>query len=852
MRISACEIPSFLRRPPELEVSLRSGMGAARLCHIPGPPTLMDGFFQSVRRTIRLLAKSPGFCVTAVLVIGFGIGSNTAVFSLINSVALSPLPFPNPNQLADVSVVRSNNPFDALSYPDFIDLQREQRAFDQLALSFADQVDLTGHGAAERLSVNLVSASLFKVTGRPFLLGRPFLDSEDRQDGPKVAVISEHLWQTRFQADPDIIGKILTLGGQPFEVIGVCPTQVDDLNQRPSDVYLPSNAATISGYNLSARNELIWQIVGRLKPDVSRTQAQTDLARIYANLTVQFPETHSGRQIAVRSLLDRAIRGYLPTIWMLGAAAGCLVLISTANIANLLLARGLQRQKEMAIRTALGASRWHISIQILAETAVLSAFGALFGIVVAELSIALIKLVSPENLYRVQTTQLDLQSLGFICFLLVFVSLTIGLPLGWALSKTDTCDALKEEGERAATPGVAKQRTQSIVVVCQVALTFVLLAGTGLLISSFRAVQSVPLGFNPHHRLTAMLAPTAPKYVDPSVAHRFFDLVFGRVRNLPGVTNAAMNHHLPFYWDWGYPAQPFHVKGLPDTDWGKEPLMNPQAISGGYFKTLEIPFLEGRDFDERDRSGQPHVAIVDEAFAKRFFPGESALGKQIEDHLPYDVAKTWTIVGVVKSSLLNHPDNVGSPPFSVYFPYDQRVIGIEWLILQTERDTASLIPEIKAAVAAVDPDVVVTQFKTFDDLVAGKYMMRRLGTFVVGLFSCAALFLSIIGLYGVLAYAVSQRTREIGIRIALGARSFNIMRLVLRQGALVSGIGLLIGLVAVLLIGRFVQSALYNVSPTDSITLGTSALVLTIATLFACLLPAVRATRIDPIRALRE
>jgi putative ABC transport system permease protein len=827
-------------------------MGTARFSNIPDLPTLMDGFFQAVRHTIRLLAKSPGFSVTAVLVIGFGIGSNTAVFTLIDSVALSPLPFPNPDQLVEVSVVRSNNPFDALSYPDFIDLRREQRAFDQLAVSFADQVDMTGHGAAERLSVNLVSASLFKVTGRPFLLGRPFSDAEDRQGGPKVAVISEHLWQTGFQGDPDIMGKILTLAERPFEVIGVCPTQVDDLNQRPSDVYLPSNAATISGYNLSARNELIWQIVGRLKAGVSRTQAQTDLARTYANLTVQFPETHNGRQITVRSLLDRAIRGYLPTIWMLGAAAGCLLLISAANIANLLLARGLQRRKEMAIRAALGASRWHLSIQILGETTVLSALGALFGIVVAELSISLIRLISPENLYRVQTTQLGLQSLGFISLLLVFMSLTIGLPLGLALSKIDTRDTLKDEGERAATPGVAKQRTQSIVVVCQVALTFVLLAATGLLISSFRAAQSIPLGFNPHHRLTAMVAPTAPKYVDPSVAHRFFDQVFGRVRNLPGVTNAAMNLHLPFYWDWGYPAQPFHVKGLPDTDRGKEPLMNPQAISGGYFKTLEIPFLEGRDFDERDRSGQPHVAIVDEAFAKHFFPGESALGKQIEDHLPYDVAKTWTIVGVVKSSLLNHPDNVGSPPFSIYFPYDQRVIGIEWLILQTERDTASLIPEIKAAVAAVDPDVVVTQFKTFDDLVAGKYMMRRLGTFVVGLFSCAALFLSITGLYGVLAYAVSQRTREIGIRIALGARSFNIMRLVLRQGALVSGIGLSIGFVAVLLIGRFVQSALYNVSPTDSITLGTSALVLTIATLFACLLPAVRATRVDPVRALRE
>jgi putative ABC transport system permease protein len=812
----------------------------------------MHGFFQSLRHTIRLLAKSPGFTLTAVLVIGFGIGANTAIFSLINAVAVSPLPFPQPEQLVDISVVRSNNPFDALSYPDFVDLQREQRTFDQLAVSFGDQVDMTGQGPPERLAVKLVSANLFRVTGRPFLLGRPFSEVEDRQGGPNVAVIGEHLWLTRFQGDSNIIGKILTLGEETFEVIGVCPTQVDDLNQKPSDLYLPANAATISGYNLSARNELIWQIVGRLKPGVSKEQAQTDLARIYANLTTQFPETHNGRQIAVRSLLDRAINGYLPTIWTLGAAAICLLLISATNIANLLLARGLQRRKEIAIRTALGASRWRISVQILGETAVLSTFGALVGIMVAELSIELIKLVSPENLYRVQTIQLDLQSLGLICVLMILLSLTVGLPLAWALSKSDAGDTLKEEGERAATAGVARQRTQSIVVASQLALTFVLLAGTGLLTSSFQAAQSVPLGFNPHHRLTAMVALTASKYIDPLVAHRFFDQVFARIRRLPGVTNAAMNHHLPFYWDWGYPAQPFHVKGLPNNNPGNEPLMNPQAVSAGYFKTLEIPFLEGRDFDEQDRSGQPYVAIVDEAFAKHFFPGESALGKQIEDHLPYDVAKTWTIVGVVKPSLLNHPDNVGNPPFSIYFPYGQRVIGIEWVILQTERDTATLIPEMKQAVAAVDPDVVVTNFKTFDDLVTGKYMMRRLGTLIVGIFSCAALFLSVVGLYGVLAYAVSQRTREIGIRIALGAQSFNILRLVLRQGALVTGIGLAIGLVAVLLLGKFVQSALYNVSPTDAISLGTSALVLTLATLFACVLPALRAIRIDPARALRE
>ena len=812
----------------------------------------MHGFFQSLRYAIRLLAKSPGFTITAVLIIGFGIGTNTAIFSLINTVALRPLPFPKPDQLMDVSVAPPDNPFVSLSYNDFLDLQRDQRSFDELAASLTDQIDLTGQEPTEHLDVHFVSANLFKVTGRPFVLGRPFSDVEDRQTGPKVVVISEHLWKTLFHGDRDIIGRALTLGGLTFEVIGVCPTQIDGLSRTSAYLYLPSNAATILGYSLSAANELIWKVVGRLKPGVGRADAQKDLARIYGNLAIQSPETHVGRQIAVQSLLDRAARGYLPTVWMLGAAAACLLLISAINVANLLLGRGLERQREMAVRATLGALRRHLTLQVLGETVVLSTLGAAFGLVVAFAAIELIKLVSPEDVYRVQTVRLDLPSLGLICLLVALVSLMVGWPLAWTLSKADPGDTLKEEGVRTVTSGVLRQRMQSVAVVSQVALTFVLLAGTGLLVSSFQAAQSVPLGFNPHHRLTAMVALTSAKYADPAVGHLFFDQVFEKARGLRGVTDAAMNHHLPFFWDSGYPGEPFHVISQPESAPGKEPLMNPQAISAGYFKTLEIPMLEGRDFDERDREGGQNVAIVDEAFAKHFFPRESALGKQINDHLPYDAPKNSTIVGVVKSSLVNHPDSVESAPFSVYFPYDQRMIGVEWLILRTERDPSGLIPEIKKAVAAVDPDVAVSDFRMFDDLVAEKYVMRKLGTLIVSVFSCAALLLSAIGLYGVLAYSVSQRTREIGVRITLGAQSSSILRLVIRQGVLLTGIGLAIGFIAVLVLGRFVQSVLYNVSPTDPLSLGIGVLVLGLATLLACLLPALRAARIDPIKALRE
>jgi putative ABC transport system permease protein len=455
-------------------------------------------------------------------------------------------------------------------------------------------------------------------------------------------------------------------------------------------------------------------------------------------------------------------------------------------------------------------------------------------------------------LYRVQGVHLDVVALVFVGCLIGVVSLLAGWPSAWSVSKADPGESLKEEGERGGPIGAKRQKTHSVIVAAQVALTFVLLVGTGLLASSFQAAQSVPLGFNPHHVLTARVYPTSSKYADTHLVHRFFDGVLDKIQHLPGVTDAAMDQELPFRWNWGYPNLPFHLQGQPPNEPGKEPVMITQAISSGYFKTLEIPLLQGRDFDERDGERQQNVAIVDEAFASHFFPHENAVGKQFDDHPLFDVQKTWTIIGVVQTSLHNHPDNDRVAPYQVYFPYDQRAIGVEYLVLRIASDPDRLIPEIRNAVASVDPDVVVTDLKTFDDLVADKYMVRKLGTLIVSLFSCAALFLSAVGLYAVLAYSVSQRTRDIGIRIALGAQPSNILRLIIRQGLWLTCIGLGIGLVVALILGRFFESVLYRVSAADPVSLGISLLVFGIAAFLACLLPALRATRIDPIKALRQ
>jgi putative ABC transport system permease protein len=807
---------------------------------------------QSLRYTIRLLLKSPGFAVTAILIIGFGIGANTAIFSLINAVILSPLPFQKPDQLMEAFVQRPNSPYGRLSYPAFLDLCRYQRSFEQLALSIGDQFDLTGQGAPERFSVHYVSASIFKATNRPLVLGRPFTEGEDKPGGPLLILISERLWKSRFQADPNIIGKSLTLSEQSFQVIGVCPPQIDDLYRDPVDFYVPSHVATGFGYHLDKRDEMVWKIVGRLKEGVGIESAQADSNRIQSGLSLQYPDTDKGYNIRVQSLLELAVHNYSSTIWMLGAAAGCLLLISIANIANLLLARGLERRREMAVRAALGASGRQLVLQMISETAVLSTLGALLGVIVAIWSIALIKMLSPEDLYRVQATSLDGSALLIVCALTALVSLLSGCPLAWSVSNADPGSALKEDGGRAGTVGVKRQRTQSIIVTAQVALTFLLLVGTGLLARSFNAAQSVPLGFNPHHLLTARVYPTSAKYADIPLIHRFFDSVYQKIQQLPSVTDAAMNHELPFRWDWGYATMPFHIQGQPENEPGKEPTMVPQAVSPGYFKTVEIPLLHGRDFDDRDKEGHQNVVIVDNAFAQRFFPNESAIGKQIDDHPMFDVPRTWTIVGVVQTSLHNHPDNDRAAPFQFYFPYDQRAIGLEYLVLRTPGDPSALISEVRRAVASVDSDVVITEFETFDELVADKYMVRRLGTLVLSLFSCAALGLSAVGLYGLLAYSVSQRTRDIGIRIALGAQSLNILKLVIQQGVRLIFMGLLAGVAVALIGGRFIEGILYGVSAADPISLGTSLLVLGFAALLACLIPTLRATRINPIKALRE
>ena len=806
---------------------------------------------RQLRYTIRLLLKSPGFTIMAVLILGFGIGVNTAIFSLIDGVLLRPAPYPDPDQLVVINMPVENNSLMGFDYPDFVDMVAAQKSFADLAACCADSFDLTGQGEAQRLKVIFASPSLFRLNKRSFIVGRPYTETEDKPGGPLVAVLSEGFWRSHFSANPGVIGTSLVLSGQSFQVIGVAPVQVDDAGPPPTDVYVPVNVMPIYEYKLQQRDQHVFFCLGRLKESVSPREAEADLRVIHDHLAAEYPETDKGYDVRVIPYIENLVSDYSGTIWSLGGAAACLLLISTGNIANLLFARGLVRKREVMIRAALGASRRDLLVQLFFETIFLSAISAVVGVAFALWAIEAIKVAFPQDLYRFQEVSLDSSVLLFVLLVTVLTALLSGLLPAWSLSRTNIASMLKDQAGRTATPGRRSQQIQSTLIVAQVALACVLLIGAGLLVRSLRAAMTVPLGFNPQHVLIAAIYPTSTKYTsDLARMHSLFDQVLDKVRGLAGVTDVAMNRDLPLRWDFSAP-DPFSIPGQSKVEPGHEPTVDSQEISPGYFRTLQIPMVSGRDFDASDTMDRPDVVIVDEALAKRFFSGQDALGRQIEVASPWTGKRTCTIVGVVKKVQHRSPGHQQAP-FQAYFPYAQRWVGFEALVVRTPGDPSRLIPAVRKAVESVDPDIPVNDLKTYDNLISEKFVIPQLASLLITICSAAALFLSAIGLYGVLAYSVGQRARDIAVRVSVGAQPANILGLIFRQGLTLVVIGLVIGIITASGLSRFLEGILYGVSSNDPLTLCIAVCILCLAASLACLLPALRAIRINAITALRE
>jgi putative ABC transport system permease protein len=816
----------------------------------------MHGFLASVRYSLRLLLKSPGFTITAVLVLGFGIGANTAIFSLIDFAVLKPLPYPRPERMASVFMTSESGADVFFDYPDYLEYLANQHSFSALGLSVWEWLDVVQNGNAERIKCSMVTTGAFSASGVPFIIGRPFTTQEDQPGGPLLAVISEPFWRTHFGADPNVIGRNLVLNGYPFQIIGVSKPIAGEFND-PPNVLLPLNTVdVVSNWgNWRGRDNHGLFCIARLKDGVTLAQAQADLEVIQRNLVARYPED-KGYGVRVDATYLAETKPYVGTLWLLIGAAVALLLISTINVATLLIAKASDRQREMTIRTAMGASRFRLMVQSLVESALLSLMGGFFAIPVAWLGIQLIKWLSPEDIPGVIDISLNPEALGMFFVVAMFTAVASGLFPALLSSNTNAATALRGGGDRGITAGAQHRIAQSTMMIGQISLTCVLLIGTGLLVRSFQAAQDVPLGFNPHNVLMAEIHLMNKKYRDQAPADNLFAAVLEKARQLPGVTAAALSDNpfnFPWYHDFG---EPFTIPGQPLPEPGHEPRLNGQLVTPGYFKALQIPLLEGRDFVDGDRRPpdqrfQNPGIIISRALAETFFPGRSPIGKQIELPGSDMDAKTYTVIGVVENTQHAGLDKP-SPKFNAYCPYFQHLTHYEFLLLPSSGDPRDLIPALRRTISSIDPDLPLGKVITFDDAVGQRFGARKLTALLVSIFSGTSLFLSAVGLYGVFAYMVSRQTREIGVRIAVGALSWNILVLVLKRGFTIVGLGIAIGLLIALAFGGLVGSLLYGVDSNDPITIALSIIVLCLAALVACLLPALRAIRINPVTALRE
>jgi putative ABC transport system permease protein len=809
----------------------------------------MQGFLASVRYGLRLLLKSPGFTVTAVLVLGFGIGANTAIFSLIDTVLLRSLPYPEPDRLATAILTAPAND-SRFDYPDFLDYCRAQHSFVSLALEHLDPIALSAGGRTEQVRVAFDTASAFQVYGLPFILGRPFTAEEDQPGGPLVAVLTEPFWRNRFNADPNILGKNIVLNGAAFQVIGVIKALDTELREPPK-ILVPLNTAdVIAGWDKwRARDLGFLSCFGRLKDGVTVAQAQEDLKIIADNLAARYPEDN-GRGVRLENYQQAKVSDYASTLWVLGAAATLLLLLSSTNVATLVVARASDRQQDLTIRAAIGASRFRLIGHLILESALLSLAGGLIGIPIALAAIELIKQISPPDLVRVSDLSLSPQALLFCAGAISLTAVLSGLLPAIISSKTDLAAALRSAGSRNRTAGPQRSRTQSAMMMGQVALACVLLIGSGLLVRSFEAAQNMPLGFNPQNVLAAEITLGNTKYREQSQADAFFKALLEKVSRVPGVKAAALSDDPPFINFEGGVWSPFVIPSQAQVEPGREPTFNLQNISPGYFHTLETPIVQGRDFNEVDTRDAQGVMIVNRALADTFFPGQSAIGKQIEMPYPYMSQKRYTIVGVVQN--MRHGGPYHSPKFAGYFLCYQQFTHYEILFVRSAGDPSRLLPALRQAVASIDPEVPLARVDNFTNFISQRFSTRSLAALLVSIFSGTALLLAAVGLYGVLAYSVARQTPQIGMRIAVGASRRDIVNIVLKQGFKVVGIGAVAGVLIASVLSQFLGSLLYGVIGTDPITIAVSILVLSFAALVACLLPALRAVRINPVTALRE
>ncbi len=803
-----------------------------------------------------MLMKSPGFTFVAVLVLALGIGANSAIFSVVNAVLLKSLPYDHPERLALVwetnPKVQIGSDLLPVSAGNFTDWRNQNESFESMSLVSGANYNLTGTDKPEQLSGAQVSASFFKLLGVEPAAGRTFTEEEDRPDQNRVVVVSHSLWQSRWAGDPNIIGKTLMLDGNTYTIIAVMPkgfnypkaTDLPAYFQLPPQTELWTPIA-LTSRQISSRGNHNYGVLARLKPEVSIERAQSEMTSVSQNIEQQYPQL-AGWGVKVVSLEEQSVGDIRLILLVLLGAVGFVLLIACANVANLLLARAASRQKEIAIRTALGASRLQIIRQLLTESLLLALVGGGLGMLIAVWGIDALLALSPGNLPRMDEVRVDGAVAGFTFAVSLLTGMIFGLAPAVQVSKANLNEFLKE-GARGSTGGSRANRVRSLLVISEVALSLVLLIGAGLMIRSFMQLMNVSPGFNPQNVLTMQIFLPQTKYSRGADQAAFFKQVINRVEALPGVETVGAITHLPL--SGMEESGNFSIESRPSQSFDVGTTADMRAISPNYFRSMGIPILRGRDFSETDGEQSVPVAIISESMASRFFPGEDPLGQRIKRGSSTAEFPWATIVGIaadVKHSALEKQ----SRPH-LYFSYPQSPFGYMALVVRASASPESLSVAAQSAVFAVDKDQPVVNVKTMEQYLSTAVAARRFNMTLLAAFAVVAMVLATVGIYGVISYTVTQRTHEIGIRMALGAAQRDVLKLVFGQAIRLAVIGVVIGVAAAFALTRVMSSLLFGVTATDPLTFVAIPLLLAGVALGACFVPARRATKVDPMVALR-
>jgi putative ABC transport system permease protein len=799
----------------------------------------MQTLWQDVRYGFRRLLKNPGFTIVAVITLALGIGANTAIFSVVNAALLRPLPYAQADQLMMVFSRNNQQRRNWVAYPDLQDWRRQSQLFSEFSAFTSQSVNFTGRDEPARLIGSFVSANFFKLLQVEIAQGRGFQPREDEPGAAAVAVLSYGLWRDRFGGDPKMLGQSLNLNGQPFTIVGVLPPDFQ-FSWGAAEVWMPFQ--TYPNFSLE-RGTASAAVLGRLKPGVTVEQAQTEMETISKRLAEAYPATNENRSAVVMPFQSVLVEDSRTALLVLLGAVGFVLLIACANVANLMLARAVTRQKEMALRAALGASRLRLARQLLTETLLLSLLGAALGLLIGRWSISALAANSPANLPSTVNINLDWTVLGFTLAVAVLTGIVFGLAPALRFSRPNVHDALKQGG-KTSNAGSGRNRLRGALVITQVALALALLIGSGLMIRSFLKLSGVNPGFNPKNLLTMEYRVPRSKYPESYQQWDFHRQVVERVRALPGVQSAAVVLALPHSGNGG--STIFFPLDRPEAPKGQEPRALRNLADTYYFQTMQIPLLRGRVFTDQDGAEAPLSVVINQTFANRYWPNENPVGKQLRFPENNSVGSIVGVVGDVKHGSLDEPD---AP--QLYVPFAQRPFIFATLIARTQTEPLSLANAVRGAVWSVDKDQPVWKVRTMEFLLDRSANQNSFVIMLLGAFSALALLLAAVGIYGVISYSVSQRTQEIGVRLALGAQKNDIYKLVVGQGLLLTLLGVAAGLLASWGLTRFLSDLLFGVSPTDAPTFAGISLSLIAVALLASYLPARRAMKVDPLIALR-